>query len=189
VEAIEEDIGYSPENPDTASGEYVSAGLRHVLQAPGAWLGRVLTDTARAYLQPYGTILLIAPGTPSVRESLVDLFSGEVSAGAFVRTPGLWRRLAMYGWHIWDVLGGLAGFALSVFAGRWRRDFALAAWIVYNTGVTAALLIEPRYLFPAMFAFSVLAAYASVRLWDGLRARLGRPVGAAQSNAPAPEST
>jgi uncharacterized membrane protein len=49
----------------------------------------------------------------------------------------------------------------------------LVAWIVYGTLVAAPLLVEPRYLFPLMFAFTVLAAYATTEVWDALQRRLG----------------
>jgi hypothetical protein len=87
--------------------------------------------------------------------------------------PGLWRRLLMYLSHYWGLALGVAGFVLALRAGEGWMIAPLAGWIVYVTGITAPLLIEPRYLFPAMFAFTVLAAYGTVRAWDALKAHGG----------------
>ena len=74
----------------------------------------------------------------------------------------------MYLWHGWGVVFGLAGIALLLAQRKMQPAFPLLAWILYGTAVSAALLIEPRYVFPLMFAFTIFAAYASLSAWDWL---------------------
>lgn len=172
AEAAAEDTGYDGfggENPHTEGSEYLSAGLRNILDAPFAWLGRIAGETVRALLQPYGTVILTPPGA-GVREALGDFLAGRATLGDVFAVPGFWRRLLMWIWHLWGLVAGLAGAILAL-RRDWRRAFPLAAWAVYVILITAPLLVEPRYLFPAMFVLTVFAAYATVVAWQALRHR------------------
>jgi 4-amino-4-deoxy-L-arabinose transferase-like glycosyltransferase len=175
AQAKAETLAYGEEDVHTEGGEYLSAGVENILAAPGQWIGRMAGDTLGAYLQPYGTVMLVPRSEVGARQVLADFLRGRASARDVLAIPGLWRRLLMYVWHFWGLLGGLVGVVLA-WREHWRRFFPLAAWIVYATAVAAPLLIEARYVFVAMFAFTILAAYASVHLWDklapGLKARL-----------------
>lgn len=159
--------GKEPANP------YVMAGLRNILADPLGWLERVTKETLAAYLQPYGTVIQTPYGA-GVRQMFQAMLSGEASLADLLAVPALWRRLLMYISHYWALLGGIAGAALSI-RQSWRETFPLPGWVLYVTGVTALLLVEPRYLFPVMFVFTVFAAYASVRVWDVLKARRYSP--------------
>ncbi len=163
-QAVAQDMG--PGDAHTEGSEYVGAGIRRILQAPGAWLLRIARDTATAYGQPFGTVILTPPGT-ALKETVVAFFRGKASLGQVISTPAFWRRLLMYIWHIWGLVGGMAGIVLCV-RRQWRDILPLIIWVMYTTSVTAALLIEPRYVFPTMFVFTILAAYATVRAWDAL---------------------
>lgn len=172
AEAAAEDTGYDGfggENPHTESSEYFSAGLKNILSAPGAWLGRIARETVRAVVQPYGTVIL-TPSGAGVREMAGEFFAGRATLGDVLRVPGFWRRLLMWVWHVWGLVAGLAGAILALRQG-WRRVFPLATWIVYVIALTAPLLVEPRYVFPAMFALTVFAAYATVAAWRALQRR------------------
>ncbi|MBN1119702.1 MAG: glycosyltransferase family 39 protein [Anaerolineae bacterium] len=176
AEAAAEDTGYDGwqgDNPEVQGSEYVSAGLQNIFDQPFVWLGRVLGDTLRATVQPYGTVI----GTPSgagIKSALGDFLIGEVPLSYVLAVPALWRRLLMYIWHYWALIGGVAGIVLAIKEDWWKTS-PLAAWIVYVFGVTAVLLIEPRYVFPAMFALTIFAAYASVQAWDALSRRRANP--------------
>ena len=172
AEAAAEDTGfdgYRGQNPHVEGTEYVSAGVEHIREAPLRWVGRIVKDTLDAYLQPYGTVILTPPGS-GVKQAVRAFLAGEAPLGQVLAVPGLWRRALMYIWHYWALIGGATGAVLAARRRGWEI-FPLAAWVVYVTGVTAPLLIEPRYLFPAMFALTILAAHASVWAWDALRAR------------------
>jgi hypothetical protein len=165
-EAVRDEIG--TESVGTTTGDdYVAAGLNNVLGAPLKWLGRIALDTLRAYAQPYGTVPLIGPTGTSVRGTLRDVLAGQATIGDLLAIPGLGRRGLMYLLHFWGLLFGVAGLVIAVREVGWRV-FPLPAWIVYATGVQAALLIEARYLFPVMFAFTILAARASLSAWQAV---------------------
>jgi hypothetical protein len=163
-EAVQEEIGTESVGVTTGD-DYVAAGLNNVLGAPLKWLGRIALDTLRAYAQPYGTVQLIGPTETGVRGTLREILAGQAAIGDLLAIPGLGRRGLMYLFHFWGMLFGLVGLAIAAREVGWRA-FPLPAWVVYATGVQAALLIEPRYLFPVMFAFTVLAARASLGAWQ-----------------------
>lgn len=183
-EAAQEEIGEPlPVDPDVnpddidfmerrEGSQYLGAALHNIREAPFAWGWRQLRATVNAYLQPYGTVIRTPRGA-GVQQAVAAFLRGEGSLGAVLSVPGLWRRLLMYVWHYWGLVMGVAGFVLALRGGQGWTVAPLAGWIVYVTGVTAPLLVEPRYLFPAMFAFTVLAAYGTVRAWDALKARGG----------------
>ncbi len=195
-DAAIEDTGHADSEEQyihVEGSELVAAGVEHIARSPLQWAGRIVRETAEATLQPYGTIISTPPGS-GVRQAARAFFAGEGSLWDVLAVPGLWRRALMYVWHAWGLIGGVAGFALVAVRrkGRnrakpdatWWEVFPLAGWVVYVFGVTAPLLVEPRYLFPAMFAFTIMAAYASVRAWDALRARgRARPAPTARATA------
>ncbi len=168
-EAAEEDNLDRSAKAEGLVDPYVAAGLRNVLEKPLPWLERTVERTVASYLQPYGTVILTPRGA-GVRQKVQAFLAGEASLGEVLAVPGLWRRLLMYIWHYWGLIGGAAGLAL-ILRQRWRELLPLWGWVVYLTGVTAPLLIEPRYVFPAMFALTILAAHATSWAWDALRVR------------------
>jgi 4-amino-4-deoxy-L-arabinose transferase-like glycosyltransferase len=169
---LSEDLGAEVvDNPVTSS--FVTAGLHNILAAPLQWIARVVQDTVASYLQPFGTVFLNPPTERGAKETVLSFLRGESSLAEVLAIPGLLRRSLMYIWHYWGLLGGLIGLVLA-WRERWRRLLPLVGWVIYGTAVAAVLLVEPRYLFPLMFVFAVLAAYATVRLWDVLR-RQDRP--------------
>lgn len=171
AQAAAEDQVYDLEAPvaSTSGEQYVEAGVEHIKQSPLKWAGAILADTAGSLLQPYGTVIATPRGA-GVRQAASAWLSGEGSFGDVLAVPGLWRRLLMYIWHYWALIGGLVGAVLAV-RRRWWDLLPLAGWSAYVIATTAVLLVEPRYLFPAMFPFTVLAAYATVEAWDWLAAR------------------
>jgi 4-amino-4-deoxy-L-arabinose transferase-like glycosyltransferase len=178
AEAAAEDTGYGDPaaggDATTEGDQYASAALRHILQTPLQWAGRILKDTGSALLQPYGTVIL-SPRGISIKATLLAFLQGEASMGDLLGIPGFWRRLLMYIWHAWGLAAGTAGFVLL--RRRWRDILPLGAWVVYIIGTSSVLLVEPRYLFPAMFAFTILAAYTTVRFWDAVTRRQAATTG------------
>jgi hypothetical protein len=184
--AVAEDTGYGETDTNTEGDEYIGAGVRHILDAPLAWIGRVAGETGGALLQPFGTVIATPRGA-GIKQVAIDFLHGDATLGDVLVVPGFWRRLAMYISHYWGLIGGLVGFGLIV-RRRWWEIFPLAGWVVYVTGLMSVLLVEPRYLFPMMFVFTVFAAFATVQGWDWLAARRRTSENAArtaQSNQPA----
>lgn len=168
-EAMAEDTGYGQTDINTEGDEFIAAGLRYILNAPLEWLGRIARDTGSALLQPFSTVIATPRGA-GVRQVAASFLRGDASLVDVLTVPGFWRRLAMYVSHYWGLIGGLVGFGLVV-RRRWWEVFSLAGWVVYITGLMSVLLVEPRYLFPMMFVFTVLAAHATIRGWDALKQR------------------
>lgn len=166
-EAITDDVGQTEGLQGYKESSLAKAGIKRILSAPSAWLGRVAKGILDSYLQPYGTVLLVPRGD-SARQVVQDFIQGEASLAEIFAIPGLWRRLLMYIWHYWGLLGGLAGLVLAWRERRWQI-LPLVLWIVYLTAVTSVLLIEPRYIFPLMFALAILASYATVRAWEAVQ--------------------
>ncbi len=163
-EIIREEIGSDSFN-ETSNQQYLQAALGNILSTPWQWGKRIIGDTLRAYSQPYPTLLLIAPSEKGARDIIRDFFAGQASLLDVLSISGLWRRLLMYVWHFGGLAGGLVGLALAWRNYRWQL-LPLYGWVIYLTATTAALLIEPRYVFPAMFVFTILTAYAAIRLYD-----------------------
>jgi 4-amino-4-deoxy-L-arabinose transferase-like glycosyltransferase len=166
---LSEDLGAEVvDNP--VSSPFIVAGLQNILAAPLQWIARVAQDTVASYLQPFGTVFLNPPTERGAKEVVLSFLRGQSSLADVLAIPGLLRRSLMYIWHYWGLLGGLAGAVLAWQEKR-HQLLPLLGWVVYGTAVAGVLLVEPRYLFPLMFVFAILAAYASVRAWDALSRR------------------
>lgn len=176
AQAAAEDTGYDLTAPAASvhSEQYVEAGVERISRNPLAWLRRITRETVASILQPYGTVIATPRGA-GVRQVAASWLRGEATLGDVLTVPGMWRRLLMYVWHYWTLIGGAAGLALAVRRGAWWQAFPLAGWALYVVAVAAVLLVEPRYIFPAMFALTPFAAYASVEAWDWLAARENAP--------------
>lgn len=171
--ATEADIGYgTTENPNVEGDEYISAGMRNILENPFGWAWGIIKRLGATLLQPFGTIISTPRGA-DIRDTIARFTRGEASMSDVLAVPGFWRRLLMYIWHYWALFGAAAGAVLSI-RERWWQGFPLMAWALYTLGLMSLLLVEPRYLFPAMFVFSIYAAHATARLWDALMLKRGK---------------
>lgn len=164
-EEKQETFGETYLNPTVSGSEYLGSGLSRITNSLGEWFNRVVGDTVKAYLQPYGTVLLVPESSPSLRQQVMEMLRGEVPITVILRQPGLFRRLLMYIWHFWGLAGGIIGAALVIRQRGWEL-MPLLGWILGTTAVVSMLLVEPRYLFPLMFVFTILAAHATVTLYS-----------------------
>jgi 4-amino-4-deoxy-L-arabinose transferase-like glycosyltransferase len=155
-----EDMGETSYSVYTGD-DYVGGALQNILARPGEWLAHVGRDTLRALLQPYGTVILSEMGAPGLQQTALDALRGRAPLSAVWQTPGFWRKLVIYLFHYFGLLGGIVGIVLS--RRQWRQTLPLTGWIVYCIAVTAPLLIEPRYVFPVMPYMMLFAASAVVR--------------------------
>ncbi len=176
-EARYEDVGPNVNQEDIDQAAYASTALENILSAPGRWLARIGRDTLAAYLQPYGTVIAQGSSSISAKQVVLEFLSGERALSDVLALPGLMPRLLMYIWHYAGLIGGIAGAALVLARRQWQA-LPLIFWIIYGTALSAVLLVEPRYLFPLMFAFAILAAYAADVLLHAL----------ARGRAPAPQA-
>lgn len=183
AQAAAEDMGYDLEAPaaSTTAEDYVGAGVRRIQESPARWLGGIAADTAGSLLQPYGTVIATPRGA-GVRQAVAAWLRGDGAFREVLAVPALWRRLLMYIWHYWGLIAGLVG-ALLAARRRWWDLLPLAGWAAYVVAAAAVLLVEPRYLFPAMFVLTVLAAHATAEGWRWLASR-GRLPRWLQAGAP-----
>ena len=109
---------------------------------------------AEAYLQPFGTVTVgVVLGGESIKAMLVQ-GSGH-SLREVVTLPAFWPKLWIYILHFGSI-------AMAVWYSLWRwrkwREWSLFVIILlYFSGVYAFLTIIPRYLFPIMPLFILLA--------------------------------
>lgn len=181
IEDVNEALGTEVEGVSEMSPlVYIWAALKNIGSAPSAWVALTGERLVRAYLQPYGTVLLTEESEHTFAGTVQRVISGQHSIAALITYPGFWRRVLMYAFHFWGLAFGIVGVVLAWRTHRWK-SMPLLLWIVYGTVLLSVLLVEPRYLFPLMFVFTIFGAYATIRLWDAMRVRLApRPLGQEQ---------
>lgn len=166
---------------EVEQGDYVTAALKNILQAPMRWISRIAVDLVKSYVQPYGTTLL--PSTPiSFKSLFVDVIGGRAPVMDLITLPGFVGRILIYLWHYWGLAFGVIGAGLG-WKNRRVESFPLIGWILYNSALLSMMLVEPRYLFPLMFAFTIFAAYATVTVWDAIKKLAPNRLAAAGGNA------
>ncbi len=126
-----------------------------------------------AYLQPFGTVTLgVVLGDESIK-TMLSRGSGY-SMGEVAALPSFWPKLWIYTLHF-----GSIGLALFCSLARWRqwREWSLFAIpILYFSGVYMVLTIIPRYLFPIMPLYLLLAAGALVDFRLNMSGRWRTPI-------------
>ncbi len=148
-----EDESTLDENPLPTSDEYVSVGLSSILESPGSYLQLLLTKFIRAYLQPSGTVTL---GGESIKTMFDSWRSGQVTLGEVLAIPEFFPKLYMYLFHFGSI--GLSLISIFIFRATWRSWVFILLVIVLSSLAYTFLTIIPRYLFPIMPLYIVLAA-------------------------------
>ena len=116
---------------------------------------------AEAYLQPYGTVTLgVVLGNESIMLMLTR--GSGYSLGDVAALPAFWPKLWMYMLHFGSIV--LALYYVLVRWHTWREWMIFAIPVLYFSGVYALLTVIPRYLFPIMPLYLLLAAGALVDL-------------------------
>ena len=138
---------------------YFADALRIIESDPLRFMQLRARRVAEAYLQPFGTVTVgVVLGNESIK-AMLPRDSGY-SLGELAAAPAFWPKLWMYMLHF-----GSIGLALYYSLVRWRqwREWSLFAIpVLYFSGVYALLTIIPRYLFPIMPLYLLLAAGALV---------------------------
>ncbi len=141
------------ENPLPTSEEYVSVGLSDIRESPGSYVQLLLTKLIRAYLQPSGTVTL---GGESIKAMFDSWRSGQVTLGEVLAIPEFFPKLYMYLFHFGSI--GLSLISIFIFRATWRSWVFILLVIVLSSLAYTFLTIIPRYLFPIMPLYIVLAA-------------------------------
>jgi 4-amino-4-deoxy-L-arabinose transferase-like glycosyltransferase len=148
---------------------YVEDALRTIAADPAAYVRLLFVKVTSAYMQPYGTVVF---GGESLKNLAAGMLRGERSLAELVNGEAFWPKLIVYIFHYTSLLGGLLGLWLA------RRDrlkvLPLVLPIVYFTAAYTFLTIIPRYIFPTMPFYMILAAFAGVVMFDRVAGRMKR---------------
>ena len=110
-------------------------------------------------MQPFGTVTVgVVLGNESIK-SMLPRGSGY-SMSDVAALPAFWPKLWIYILHFGSI--GLAVYYSLLRWRQWREWILFAIPVLYFTGVYAMLTIIPRYLFPIMPLYLLLAAGALV---------------------------
>ncbi len=160
AQAFEEERAYliveDPENPP-----YLRDAFQTIVRDPAAYVFLLFRKLAGAYLQPHGTTAF--PGE-SLKELAVTALHGQITITELINGEAFWPKLIIYIFHYAGVMGGLAGLWLA--RREWLKVLPLALPIIYFTVVYTPLVIIPRYIFPTMPFFMILAAFAGMSLFS-----------------------
>lgn len=132
----------------------------HTIAAdPLAYLRLLARKAGGALLQPYGTVAF--PGD-SLKDMAVQVLRRQISLGQLVAGPGFWPKLYIYLLHFAALLFGLMAAWLT--RRDWLRLLPVTLPIIYVAAAYTLLTIIPRYVFPTMPFFIVLAGFSLDRL-------------------------
>ncbi|MBI3758525.1 MAG: hypothetical protein HY269_02070 [Deltaproteobacteria bacterium] len=160
AQAFEEERAYllaeDPKNPP-----YLRDAFQTIARDPAAYVLLQFRKLAGAYLQPHGTAAF--PGQ-SLKELAVQTLRGQISLVELINGEAFWPKLIIYIFHYASVIGGLAGLWLA--RREWLKILPLALPIIYFTAVYTPLVIIPRYVFPTMPFYMLLAAFAGASVFS-----------------------
>ena len=145
-----ERLRIAPGSPQFA---YLADAFHTILGNPARYIGLRLQRMLGAYAQPFGTVAVAGVfGDVSLKAAA----GTWRTAVAMLGYPVFWLKLWIYFWHFGSVLLSAAGVARY-----WRKP---SVWLLpllvigYMSALYAMLTIIPRYLFPIMPLYVVLAA-------------------------------
>ena len=145
-----ERLRIAPGSPQFA---YLADAFHTILGNPARYIGLRLQRMLGAYAQPFGTVAVAGVfGDVSLKAAA----GTWRTAVAMLGYPVFWLKLWIYFWHFGSVL-----LSAACVARYWRKP---GMWLLpllvigYMSVLYAMLTIIPRYLFPIMPLYVVLAA-------------------------------
>lgn len=144
--------------PASTEPDFTGAAGDAIMSDVPGYVRHRLGELASAYLQPHGTLFF--PGD-SLRDLAADWLDGDRSLnGLIALTQGnsFWQKLLVYVLHYFALIFGLIGMGRT--RHNWRISLPMIGFIVYTTLIHLVLLANPRYIFPTMVFWWVLAAAA-----------------------------
>ncbi len=145
---------------------YLEDAVKTIAANPPAYLRLLATKLVNSYAQPHGTV---AFGGESLKELLTQVVSGQANVNDLVGGDAFLPKLYIYIFHFGGLAGGLVGMWLT--RKQWLTVLPLTLPIVYFSVVYTLLTIIPRYIFPIMPFFTLLAAYAGITAWEAWKVR------------------
>jgi 4-amino-4-deoxy-L-arabinose transferase-like glycosyltransferase len=140
----------------TRQNQYLDAASTVISRDLPAYLQRRLSELARAYLQPHGTVLF--PGE-SLRELAARWLNEDRTLPgllAVLQGDAFGPKLIIYVFHYVGLVLGLLG--MWTIRHQWRQTLPLIGLVAYVTLVHLLLLALPRYIFPTLIVWWVFAA-------------------------------
>lgn len=147
--------------PASTEPDFTGAAGDAIMSDVPGYIQHRLGELASAYLQPHGTLFF--PGD-SLRDLAADWLDDDRSLnGLIALTQGnsFWQKLLVYALHYFALIFGLVGMWRT--RHNWRISLPMIGFIVYTTLIHLVLLANPRYIFPTMVFWWVLAAAAAKR--------------------------
>ena len=140
---------------------YLEDSFKTIAADPGAYGRLLFTKLTQTYLQPYGTVTF--PGE-SLKELLAKVIKGEMALADLITGDYFWPKLYIYLFHFFGLIGGLSGLWLT--RRDWLKALPLSLPIVFLTVTYTLLTLIPRYIFPLMPFYMILAAFTINTLWQ-----------------------
>ena len=145
-----ERLRIAPGSPQFA---YLADAFHTILGNPARYIGLRLQRMLGAYAQPFGTVAVAGVFGDVSLKAAAGTWRTAVAMLAY---PVFWLKLWIYFWHFGSVL-----LSAACVARYWRKP---GVWLLpllvigYMSILYAMLTIIPRYLFPIMPLYVVLAA-------------------------------
>ena len=145
-----ERLRIAPGSPQFA---YLADAFHTILGNPARYIGLRLQRMLGAYAQPFGTVAVAGVFGDVSLKAAAGTWRTAVAMLAY---PVFWLKLWIYFWHFGSVL-----LSAACVARYWRKP---GVWLLpllvigYMSVLYAMLTIIPRYLFPIMPLYVVLAA-------------------------------
>ena len=139
--------------PGAPQFAYLADAFRTILGNPARYIGLRLQRMLGAYAQPFGTVAVAGVFGDVSLKAAAGTWRTAVAMLAY---PVFWLKLWIYFWHFGSVL-----LSAACVARYWRKP---GVWLLpllvigYMSVLYAMLTIIPRYLFPVMPLYAVLAA-------------------------------
>ncbi len=139
--------------PGAPQFAYLADAFHTILGNPARYIGLRLQRMLGAYAQPFGTVAVAGVFGDVSLKAAAGTWRTAVAMLAY---PVFWLKLWIYFWHFGSVL-----LSAACVARYWRKP---GVWLLpllvigYMSVLYAMLTIIPRYLFPIMPLYVVLAA-------------------------------
>jgi 4-amino-4-deoxy-L-arabinose transferase-like glycosyltransferase len=137
---------------------YVQQTTQVIQSDPLGYVQNRLKELLNAFIQPHTTTIL---GGESLRELTLRFLRDELSWTGFLRVVNgeyFWAKLAIYVLQFAGMVLGVWGVWLA--RNNWRVATIPLVFIAYTALIHTVLLALPRYIFPVMPAFWMLAPTA-----------------------------
>jgi 4-amino-4-deoxy-L-arabinose transferase-like glycosyltransferase len=137
---------------------YVQQTTQVIQSDPLGYVRNRLKELLNAFLQPHTTMIL---GGESLRELTLRFLRDDLSWEGFLRVVNgeyFWAKLAIYVLQFAGMVLGMWGLWLA--RNHWRVASIPWVFIAYTALIHVVLLVLPRYIFPTIPAFWMLAPVA-----------------------------